>query len=200
MTLYRKVQKVERVFRQLERDVASFQRATGLRCLVGCGKCCHKADISASPLEFLPLAYHLFREGHAEAWYERLTESTSNNLCVNLKPFLKDSEKGFCDNYLYRGLICRLFGYSAMLDKHAKPLLVTCKPIKEEMTEVFEMAQQQIDEGLTVPVMRNYYFQLSAIDPLMASQMLPINQAILEAIKMVLSYYSYRKPRKRKAA
>ena len=44
--------------------------------------------------------------------------------------------------------------------------------------------------------MRNYYFKLQSIDGNLSTKLMPINEAIREAIKVVLSYYAYRrKPR-----
>jgi len=195
MNLYRKVRAVERVFRQLEKDVASFQQATQLQCAAHCGLCCHKTDISATPLEFLPLAYQLYKQGEALKLYEQLSQNNQPK-CVNLKSLVGPNDSGFCSQYAYRGLICRLFGFSAMLDKHGAPKLVTCQTIKSKFPEAVEKAQHHIAEGSPTPIMRNYYFQLRAIDDTMGTTTLPINHAILEALKTVLSYYSYRNPPK----
>ena len=62
MSVYKKVQQVEKLFRLAEKDVATFQQATSLKCKSSCGMCCLKPDIAASPLEFLPLAYHLYKK------------------------------------------------------------------------------------------------------------------------------------------
>ncbi|UII28269.1 YkgJ family cysteine cluster protein [Fulvivirga maritima] len=196
MSIYRKVQAVERVFSNLEKELAAFKNATGLHCISGCGLCCKKPDISASPLEFLPLAYSLFKEDLAYQWLEELQASGSEPICKIFRPLLTDGDTGFCSNYKYRGLICRLFGYSAMLDKQGTPQLVTCKTIKTELPQAVLTAQQHIAEGKKTPVMRNYYFQLRSIDSELGQNLMPINQAILEALKIVLSYYAYRKPRR----
>lgn len=193
MTLYRKVRAVERVFRQLEKDVASFQHATGLKCASQCGLCCKKPDINATVIEFLPLAYHLFKLNKAEEKLFHLLENPENQICQNLSPFLLKQSGGFCGAYAYRGLICRLFGFSAMLDKNGAPQLVTCKIIKEGFPEEVNNANHHISLGKKTPVMRNYYFQLTSIDPYLGN-MLPINKAMAEALKVVLAYYAYRKP------
>ena len=196
MSIYRKVQAVERVFSSLERDLATFKNATGLQCVSGCGLCCKKPDISAAPLEFLPLAYHLFKEGQAYKWLEELDTSSDDPFCRMFRPLLKENELGFCSQYKYRGLICRLFGNAAMLDKNGEPKLVTCQTIKTEKQLVYQKAVQHVAEGRPTPVMRNYYFQLRAIDSELGMKLMPINQAVHEALKIVLSYYAYRKPRR----
>ncbi|HPF96971.1 MAG TPA: YkgJ family cysteine cluster protein [Mangrovimonas sp.] len=194
MTLYRKVQAVERVFKGLEKDVAAFKRATDLRCVNSCGRCCTKTDIAASTIEFLPLAYHLYKQGTALEWYHKLEENT-NPVCQLFSPVYLETLGGMCTQYQYRGLICRLFGFSAKLDKHGVPQIVTCRTIKETFPEAYQSSVNHIAEGKTTPIMRNYYFQLQAIDSNLCTKLLPINEAIKEALKVVLSYYAYRRPR-----
>lgn len=195
MSIYRKVQAVEKVFSNLEREVAAFQNATGMKCLSGCGLCCKKPDIAATVLEFLPLAYQLYKNGKAYEWLEELQSERNNPICKAFRPFVSEGDRGFCGQYEDRGLICRLFGFSAMLDKQGAPQLVTCKTIKTEFAEAYQNGVKHITEGKPVPVMRNFYFQLRAIDAELGQRLMPINQAILEALKVVLSYYAYRQRR-----
>jgi hypothetical protein len=75
LTLPEKVQGVEAVFEQLDNEIASFQGWSGLHCKFGCGKCCFKADIEATVLEFLPFAYYLHQNDLAFDWLERLRNS-----------------------------------------------------------------------------------------------------------------------------
>lgn len=186
---------MEREFRNLEKEVTAFQHVTGLSCLARCGKCCQRPDISATTLEFLPLAYHLFKTGNAENWYHKLTDEPGN-LCPVFIPLLKEGEQGFCSAYPYRGLICRLFGYSATTDKWGRANLVTCRPLKEEKTELVQQAQSHIESGGNVPLMRNYQLRLMGIDPELSRNQLPIQEAIRQALIVVLRYYAFRRPRK----
>src|SRR5215204_1577058 len=117
MTLSDKVAAVETVFNQLDTAIASFQSSTGMHCKFGCGKCCFKADIEATSLEFLPFALHLYKEGKAEEWYEKLVASDIQ-ICHILNP--TQAGAGLCTEYKHRGLICRLFGYSARTTKYDK--------------------------------------------------------------------------------
>lgn len=195
MSVYRKVQMVEKVFRQAEKDVATFQQATGLKCLSGCGMCCLKPDISASILEFMPLAYHLYKQGQAHQWLEQFQTSDSS-ICLNLNALTITDSGGFCKNYRYRGMICRLFGFSAMLGKNKTPQLVTCKTIKNEYPDNVATANNHIKSGKSTPIISRYYEQLRGIDPELGRNLIPINKAIEEAIKVVLGYYAYRQPRR----
>lgn len=194
MSIYRKVLAVERVFGGLEKDVAGFRTATGMQCKSECGLCCKKPDISATPLEFLPLAYHLYRQGQAYVWLDDLGDKDIP-YCRVFQPFIQSGDKGFCSHYNYRGLICRLFGFAAMTDKEGQAQLVTCKTIKSEFSEAYDRVLRHIKTQQPVPIISNYYFQLRAIDQELGLQFLPVNKAITEALKVVLSYYAYRQKR-----
>ncbi len=188
MELEEKVQAVEALMDALDAEILKFQGWSGLGCKAGCGKCCFKPDIEATVLEFLPFALHLYRTSQAELWLERLSNEPSP-LCTLLDPL---QLSGMCTSYRYRGLVCRLFGFSARTNKHGKKEIVTCQVIKTEQTETFQSAQMQMEEDLPVPVTSRFYMQLHAIDFTMAREFFPVNQAIKRAIEVILHYYAYR--------
>src|SRR5260221_11958013 len=189
MTLAEKVKAVESVFGELDGEIAAFQSSTSLHCKWGCGKCCFKPDIEATILEFLPYALYLYRQDRALDWLKKL-EETDSSICLILNP--TQSGAGLCSEYPHRGLICRLFGYSARTNKYGKRELVTCQIIKTGQTQKFSEAEKKIEEGMDVPVMNAYYMQLASIDFEMAREYYPINKAIRKAIEMVLHFYAYR--------
>jgi Fe-S-cluster containining protein len=189
VTLLEKVQAVEAVFDGLDSAISEFQQSTSLHCKFGCGKCCFKPDIEATAIEFLPFAHHLYNAGLAEEWWERLKKD-EGSLCLILNP--TQAGAGLCTEYQHRGLICRLFGYSARVNKYGKKELVTCQIIKGEQQTAFADAEAKIENGLNVPVMNQYYMQLHSIDPDMAREFYPINQAIQRAVEIVMHYYAYR--------
>lgn len=192
MSIELKVQRVEELFNRLEMEITAFKSETSLHCLTGCGKCCSKPDIDASPLEFLPWAFHLFLNGKAEEVLLELQHS-SNSTCHIYRPLaLLEEFNGSCSNYRYRGLICRLFGYAASRDKYGKLRLATCKIIKEDQVKNFNNTEEAISKGLYVPIFTDYYMQLAQIDYRLATTMLPINDALKRAIEEVLQYYAYR--------
>lgn len=184
-----KVQAVEQVFNQLDTHIASFQSTTTLHCKFGCGKCCYKSDLEASTLEFLPFAHYLYENELAFDWLEKL-KGREREVCMILNP--TQAGAGLCSEYKHRGLICRLFGYSARLNKYSQKELVTCQIIKTEQQAAFEKSTEMIAAGGDVPVMSQYYMQLHAIDPDLSKEFYPINLAIRKAIELVLHYYAYR--------
>lgn len=189
MSLEEKVQAVEEVLARLDQDISSFQSASTLHCKFNCGKCCFKADIEATALEFLPFAHYLHQNDLAYEWYDKLSASDAE-ICHILNPTATGA--GLCSEYKYRGLICRLFGYSARVNKYGEKELVTCQIIKTEQKDAFERTEQLIREGENIPVMSQYYMQLHSIDPDLAREFYPINKAIKRAVEIVLSYYAYR--------
>lgn len=189
MTLEEKVQAVEGIFRLLDQEISQFQKESELHCKLGCGKCCFKPEIEATILEFLPFAQHLYEQGEAEAWLQRL--KSSSPICVILNPGRQGV--GLCSVYAYRGLICRLFGFSARTNKYGKKELVTCEIIKEEQNQQYEAAAMEVEqEKQSIPVMHNYYLRLHSIDFELTRDFYPVNVAIRKAIETVLSYYAYR--------
>ena len=192
MSIARKVRSIELLFSHLEQEITEFKSHTGLHCVSGCGKCCTKPDIDASPLEFLPWSFHLFLNGKAEKVLEQLNKG-SDSICHIYVPFSStDSSKGSCGDYQHRGLICRLFGYGASRDKLGQLRLATCKIIKENQSLNYGKATKLISQGTPVPIFSDYYMKLAQIDFQLGNTFLPINQALKTAIEEVLHYYAYR--------
>ncbi len=189
MILPEKVKAVEELFQKLDDEISSFQVKSTLHCKMGCGKCCFKSDIEATILEFLPFAYYLYKEGKAEEWLIKI-KSSESSICQILNP--SQNGVGLCSEYQYRGLICRLFGFSARTNKYGKKELVTCQIIKTEQEEAYQSSESMLEQGLEVPVMNQFYMQLHGIDDELTRNFYPINTAIRHAIEEVMHYYAYR--------
>jgi Fe-S-cluster containining protein len=184
-----KIRAVEEVFKKLDEEIAAFQSWSSLHCKFGCGKCCFKPDIEATILEFLPFAYHLYKNDLAFEWLEKL-KTTDSSLCLILNP--TQNGAGLCSEYPHRGLICRLFGYSARTNKYGKPELVTCQIIKTEQEGAYQQTTSKIDEAPALPIMSQYYMQLHAIDFELTREFFPINEAMRRSIETILHYFAYR--------
>lgn len=189
MELLEKIKAVEDAFNTLDAEIASFQSWSTLGCKSGCGKCCFKPDIEATILEFLPFAHHLYQQNQAFEWLEKI-KSSDSSLCVILNPL--QGGIGMCSQYPYRGLICRLFGFSARTNKYGRKELITCQVIKAESATAFALAEEKIESGAPIPVMNQHYMRLHAIDFELTREFFPINEAIKRAIEVILHYYAYR--------
>jgi Fe-S-cluster containining protein len=195
-TLPEKVKAVKKVYERLDKEIAQFQNASKLSCLSGCGACCKKPNIECTPLEFLPLALQLFDEGKAEQTLEDL-ENKADSLCYVFRPHVTNFG-GLCNEYPNRGLICRLFGYAARINRESQKELVTCKLIKESQSENFLKTVDALKNGQRIPVFSEYYSRMGGIDHNLM-EFYPINEAIKKALETVLHYYAYRKRRRPKA-
>ncbi len=179
---------MEEVFLALDEEISTFRQWSNLGCKTGCGKCCLKPDIEATVLEFLPFAYHIYKQGKAVQWLENPT--LAGSICSIL-----DGNQigiGHCSSYSSRGLICRLFGFSARLNKYGHKELISCQVIKTEQAESFLLAQGKTIAGHQTPLMRDYYMKMYAIDWELSQKFYPINVAIRKALETVLHYYAYR--------
>ncbi|MFA9190936.1 YkgJ family cysteine cluster protein [Flavobacterium sp. FZUC8N2.13] len=192
MSIAHRVILVEALFAKLDIEIVLFQERSTLGCVAGCGKCCTNPEIDASPLEFLPWAFHLFLNGEAENVLFALKTSSKSSCYIYNPLSLVDKNKGNCSDYPYRGLICRLFGFGANKDKYGQYRMATCKIIKDNQKEAFEKTTIAINNGLVIPVFTDYYMNLSQIDFKLGNLILPINQALVFAIEEVLQYYVYR--------
>jgi Fe-S-cluster containining protein len=185
-TFKEKAEAVSQLFTKLDQEIADFQAATSLHCLHGCGECCKKSDIEATILEFIPFAVYVCENNEEDVWLAKVDEGRRvNPICRILSSHLPNGSSGLCSQYQYRGMICRLFGYAAFLDKNEAPHLATCKLIKNEQSTNYALAQERINDGLKVPIMKNYYHQLQVIDYELTKDFYPINEAIRLAIHKV---------------
>jgi Fe-S-cluster containining protein len=194
-SLPEKVTAVKRVYARLDKEIDTLQQSSGIHCLSGCGECCKKPDIECTPLEFLPLALELFDEGRAEQAWEEL-QNNSQSLCYVFRPHITNFG-GMCNAYPNRGLICRLFGFTARTNKEGQRELVTCKFIKQEQADDYGRLVEDLKAGKKIPVMSEYYTRLTSIDPTLA-EFYPINLAIQKALEVVMHYYAYRRRKKRR--
>lgn len=184
MTLQQKISGVKRVYRHLSIHSSAYKKAAGIGCPAGCSLCCTKPDIEATVLEFLPAAYELYLDGTIEKVLNDL-ESRQDPVCYFYNPL---SAEGGCTIYQYRGMICRLFGYSTKSDKHGSPTLVTCKIIKSQKSQ--DELKVSIDKA---PQLSSYYLKLFGIDQKLAIQYFPINEAVKRSLELVLFHFQFRK-------
>ena len=193
MSIIHKVKKVEAVYNLIDKDINRFKKKSGLQCDVDCSKCCLKPGISASILECLPLAFRLYSKGLAKEWLEKARhfETGENSNCMLFNP-APEATKGNCSEYEYRPLLCRLFTFSAKMNKYGKPVLVTCSTIKEKYHSRYLKVIKMIETGMKVPIMKNFFFRLYSIDSTLSQTQYDINTAIRSAIEEVLLFFLYR--------
>jgi len=191
MNLEEKSQEVRKVFEELDTEIKSFLDASKLTCISGCGFCCSNPKVSASVLEFLPLAFDLYAKGKAEKALEILNKTTEEDACIIYKSLSEDGHLGFCSDYQNRGMICRLFGSSARKNKEGQKEIITCKKIKTEKKDFYEIAVDAIKSEMSIPSSTDAYRKINNIDFILTERQLPINKAIKEAIESVITFKFY---------
>lgn len=172
------IQALETLNERLDNEIGEFKNETEMDCLPGCGECCLFPEIEATVLEFLPLAYHIYKDGKAAEYLSR--DFSPDAPCILFRK-KRGAEDWGCTLYPYRGMICRLFGFSATLSKEGKPVLATCKHIKK----AWPGYQKAMENASYIPILRNYYNDLRDINPRLGDSFYPINEAIKRALELV---------------
>jgi uncharacterized protein len=190
MLIEKNVRAVERLLKEVDQASSRFLDRVEVRCPTGCNKCCHGKHVAATPLEFLPYAYHLFKTGELEDKYWELKNKEGIS-CVLVEGD-ENSPVGKCSVYEHRGVICRLFGNCSSINKNGQKVYSACTILKGQITdqEKFQLSLQE-----SAPVYSNYYMKLRAIDNTNGSMLFPINIAILKSLELV--YNNTRRKRKR---
>ena len=186
MNLTAKIRATARILNEADLHVSTFSQASGMGCIAGCRLCCLNANIHATVLEFLPLASHLVDTNKHIEVLEKI-EAGKDSICVIFNPF---TESGGCSMYAQRGLICRLFGFTARTTREGNMQLVTCEPIRKNMAGRTETLSLKI-----APQMSTYYMKMYGIDPQLSVRYMHINAAIEQAIQVVAIDTKFRKKR-----
>lgn len=191
MNLLEKSLEVREVFQELDLEISEYVNKSGLNCFAGCGHCCMNPKISATVIEFLPLAFDIYQDGNAEEVMDKLEITSEEENCMIFKKSGLSVDSGHCGNYIHRGLICRLFGMSVRKDKYGQKQMVICKKIKEGKPDLFLQTTEKINDGMKIPQANEFYAKLSNIDYRLTDEEFPINTAIKKALEMVMTYNYY---------
>ncbi len=187
-SLYQKIQKVETLQNSIDREIKIFKTNSGIDCPRHCSECCNYQDIMATPLEFLPFAWHAFKIGQLDYWFDELERSPDEQRCVFYRG---DTQNWGCQIYPTRGLICRLFGFSAITDKTGKPVYGACKVLKQQKIDLVNKTRELISQRSRIPVMAHQYSKLASIEPVWGNELLPINQAIKKSLEIIYFHFAY---------
>lgn len=168
---------------------SDYQKASGLNCLKGCGKCCTFSEVEASAFEMIPLALKLYDENKLEEWLNKL-ENSQQQSCMMYRPTSPDGASGTCASYDERPSVCRMFGVAGFYNKHKDVTLSVCKLIREKYPELTKMRESEASEEKT-PMLMSWSYRLANLDPRLTQDRMPINQAIKAALEKVSLYALY---------
>ncbi|MDP6778402.1 MAG: YkgJ family cysteine cluster protein [Candidatus Latescibacteria bacterium] len=178
---------VEGIYREIDGKIDALRSATGLGCPPGCGRCCWHPDVVATVVEVIPFALEVWEQGREEFILELLEEKAEkeDSVCVAFRPDPDDLDKGRCEWYPQRPLMCRLFGFAARRGKQNRIEVAPCRILKDHDPGPYEEAQAVIDAGLDVPIYTDYSMRASCSDPGLGLPALHINLAIRRALEHV---------------
>lgn len=176
------------VYSELDALIEEFKNKMQIDCVEKCKKCCGTAgeNIEVSVFEVLPMSIYFWQKGEAEDWLDKLEKATPATPCVlfHNDPLAKSG----CSAYFWRPLLCRLFGFSAKLDKNGKPLIGLCKELKQKDVFLEKRVQEKINEAegeAIVPINSHFAQKIAAINPHLGQQRYSINTALKEALEIV---------------
>ena len=181
-------QDLQKIYDQMWDAFSQYQAASGLNCLVGCGKCCNNPEVEASVLEMFPLALRILDENKLEEWLDKLDNSSQDH-CLMYEPHTPDGSKGQCGVYKERPSLCRMFGVAGFYNKHQEVTLSVCKLIREKYPDLTKIRESEVS-GKT-PMLITWSYRLAQIDPGLIQDRMPINQALKKALERIALYAQY---------
>nr|WP_321409573.1 hypothetical protein [uncultured Carboxylicivirga sp.] len=192
MNLVQIVRSVEDLFDSLDSDITNLQNQTGIHCIENCIHCCTSSKIEATSVEFLPLAYHLYKKGMIRSVLDRMDQLSNEWTCPVLNVLSIDNSQPGCSYYPYRGLICRLFSYNYVTNKHGIRQINACKNIRINQPLQLAKVNELLLTEPVCPKASDYYSRLLFIHFEEAHNLYPIAKAITVAIEMVLTHLRYK--------
>ncbi|MBN1520093.1 MAG: YkgJ family cysteine cluster protein [Spirochaetales bacterium] len=178
------------LYARADRAVDIFQAASGLGCPFGCGSCCESFIPDILPAEAELVALDLVARDRDQAFrlaasgLEPRQSASGTPGC----PLYRDDTPYHCSVYASRPLICRLFAFSAVRDKHGTAAYSLCRLMPAGPGTPRSAANGDLAAafGAEPPVMGDYGAELAALDPGSAGGRLPLHEALPPAIMRVL--------------
>jgi uncharacterized protein len=182
-------QQVLAVMTEIGQDYSKYQQDRGLFCRSGCGECCQHPGIEATVLEMLPLAFRLIAEQRADQVLTDLAERDDAR-CYFYQSHSEDRKQGQCSVYQQRPGICRFFGAAGTTGKAGEYQLSTCRNIKTDHPTAYADTLIALESD-PPPLIRHGQEQIRQLDPELASNPMPLNQALATALEKALfeQYY-----------
>jgi Fe-S-cluster containining protein len=181
-------QDLQNIYDEMWLSFSQYQKASGLFCLEGCGKCCNNPEVEASVLEMFPLALRILDDNKLEEWLDKL-ESPTQDHCMMYEPHSPDGSKGQCGVYKERPSLCRMFGVAGFYNKHREVTLSVCKLIREKYPDLTKTRESEVTEQ--TPMLAHWSYSLMQLDPALIQDRMPINEALKKALERVALYALY---------
>jgi Fe-S-cluster containining protein len=175
------------LYRSADDGTAAVSAGAQLACPTGCGMCCIRTPPHVSVSDMAPVARAAIAAGEGEALLER-ARATGAGPCVLFAP---GQLPGGCTVYAIRPVICRLFAFAAVRDKHGALELAVCREHTAADPAAPARAAAYLAAGNPAPVFSE--LQQEAHDPDDGSaELVPINDALAIALERELLRSQYR--------
>jgi uncharacterized protein len=172
------------LFDAVDAAIDRFQGDTGLRCPTGCGHCCQTQTPFVTVTDMMPIAAAVVARGDGEALYDRAVAAADAGApCAIFQP---GRLPGGCTEYELRPMLCRLFGFAAVRDKHGQQHLALCRIHGRDVPEASARATAFVDGGGAVPLFSEWQAEADALEPDGGGAQLPINVALARALEREL--------------
>ncbi len=175
------------LYRTVDEQTTVVSAGAKLGCPTGCGACCVRTPPHVSVADIAPVARAAIAAGEGEALHDRAV-ATGAGPCVLFAP---GQLPGGCTVYAIRPVICRLFAFAAVRDKHGALELAVCREHTVADPAAPARARAYLDGGGDAPVFAE--LQLEAHDPDDGpAELVPINEALAAALERELLRARYR--------
>jgi Fe-S-cluster containining protein len=178
------------IYRDADAAIDAFQRATGLACPTGCGTCCETQTPYVRIADMQEIAEAHVVRGVAEDTLERARAAGAERPCAIYEP---GRLPGGCTEYELRPVLCRLFGFGAVRDKHGAAALAACRVHKQQVPEAAARAIAHVLAGGAVPMIADWQAAADAASDDGDPRLLPINLALAAALERALLRAHYAK-------
>jgi uncharacterized protein len=172
------------LFEKVDIETRRFTGISNIHCPAGCGDCCNSLKIETTALEMMPLAAYLWSKNQADKILSGLSQAKSAT-CIFFKKHPSLSRNGYCGIYKLRPLICRLFGFFTVKDKHGKYVYGSCKIIKQHYPDTYKKALKAIEQGMHPSNMTDFAIRVLAQGSDLGRRMLPVNIAAKIALEKI---------------
>lgn len=178
------------LYKRADAAVNAFVEVSGVSCGFGCGRCCEGFVPDILPLEASYVAAFLTATNRDRAYalassgLSPIEQPDGRRGC----PLYAANTPYHCTVYEARPLICRMFAFSGIRNKHGATSFSVCThgqapgtirsaQGREELLRVF---------GAEPPVMADMGSELAGIDPSTAGERRPLDVAVPQALARIL--------------
>lgn len=158
---------IAKIYLRAAEAMGAFAQAGGLTCPAGCGSCCERFIPDLLPIEAEWMAAWLIHHDPARALELALIGFGTHEREAATCPFFAASGPLHCGIYGGRGLLCRLFGYSALPDKEGRVAFALCAHMPSRASEARQWKGADIEGefGALPPLMTDFAAELDALRP-----------------------------------